>query len=148
MKTLQFTTMINAPRARVWDCMLSDASYRIWTAAFCEGSYYIGSWEQGATIRFLSPNGDGMVSVIAENRRHEYVAIKHLGGVHDGVDDTSREEVRRWAPAYETYALSEHGDMTELSVTMDCTDEFEDYMVKTWPKALSLLKALCEKSAG
>lgn len=144
MRTLVFQTAIRAPRATVWERMLADSSYRKWTAAFCEGSYYQGGWQLGETIRFLSPSGGGMVAVIAESRPHELLAIKHLGVVSKGVDDTSSEAVQRWAPAYETYAFAEHGELTELTVTMDCSEEFESYMAKAWPEALERLKALCE----
>jgi uncharacterized protein YndB with AHSA1/START domain len=50
-KTLQFTTLIRAPRARVWDTMLEPPTYREWTAAFTEGSHYEGGWEAGDRIR-------------------------------------------------------------------------------------------------
>lgn len=144
MRTLVFQTAIRAPRATVWARMLADSSYRQWTAAFCEGSYFEGSWQQGETIRFLSPGGHGMVAVIAESRPYELLAIKHLGVINNGVDDTSSAAVQRWAPAYETYAFAELGEFTELAVTMDCSEEFESYMAKAWPDALDRLKTLCE----
>ena len=146
MKTLHFSQHIQAPRALVWQRMLDDASYRQWTTPFCEGSYYEGSWQQGQPMRFLSPGGDGMVAVIAENRLHELLSIKHLGVIHKGVEDTSSDEVKRWAPAYETYSFRDaDADATELTVTMDCTEDYEDYMAKAWPKALATLKAICER---
>ncbi len=59
MKTLQFDVTINAPRARVWDNMLGPETYKAWTTAFCEGSSYEGSWDQGAKIRFRAEEADG-----------------------------------------------------------------------------------------
>ncbi len=99
-------------------------------------------------IRFLSPDGCGMTSVIAENRPHEFLSIRHLGIIKDGVEDTESEEARSWAPAYENYSFSASGTATELAVDMDVTPEFEEYMVKTWPKALAKLKAISESGAG
>ncbi|HSP92676.1 MAG TPA: hypothetical protein VLN08_17305 [Vicinamibacterales bacterium] len=61
MKTLQFAIDIRASRQTVWDTMLALDTYRVWTAEFAEGSYYEGSWEQGARIRFLVPSGPGHV---------------------------------------------------------------------------------------
>ena len=91
---IQFETTINAPPEVVWDVMLGGETYPLWTAPFAEGSFFEGSWSQGSRIRFLVPSGDGMVSEIAENRPHEFVSIRHLGFVHEGVEDTESDAVR------------------------------------------------------
>ncbi len=57
-----FDILIQAPRQRVWSTMLESPTYEQWTSAFCEGSHYKGSWDEGATIRFFDPAGNGMVS--------------------------------------------------------------------------------------
>lgn len=145
MKTLHFATVIHSPRKTVWETMLAPATYRLWTAEFAEGSYFEGSWAQGEPIRFLAPDGNGVASVIEENRPYEFLSIKHLGFIKDGLEDTESEAVRSWAPAFENYSFSDAGSSTELKVDIDVTPEFEDYMSKTWPKALSTLKAICEQ---
>jgi uncharacterized protein YndB with AHSA1/START domain len=96
MKTLTFEVTINAPRERVWHAMLGPETYPAWTSAFAEGSHYTGSWDQGAQIRFFGPSGDGMTAVIAENRPYEFVSIRHLGIIENGVEDTTSEKVRAW----------------------------------------------------
>ena len=144
-KTLTFEIAIRAPRARVWDIMLDPETYKAWTSAFCEGSYFVGSWDEGAKIQFLSPSGDGMTAVIAENRPHEFVSIRHLGVIEKGVEDTSSAKVRAWAPAYENYRFSDLPDGCRLTVAVDTVAEYEQYMRDTFPKALALLKALAEK---
>ncbi len=144
MKKLHFSTCIRADRATVWQKMLGDEGYRQWTVPFCEGSYFEGSWDAGARIRFLSPGGNGMVAVIAENRPHEYISIRHLGMIENGVEDTGSEKVRGWAPAHENYTLIAAGDGTEVRIDMDITPDFEQYMSDTWPKALRRLKEICE----
>jgi hypothetical protein len=148
MKTLKFETTIDAPRARAWQTMLGPQTYQAWTSAFCEGSYYTGSWDQGAEIRFLSPTGDGMISMIAENRPHEFVSIRHLGVIEHGVEDTTSEKVRAWAPAYENYRFSDVPGGCLVTVTVDIVPEYEQYMLDTFPKALALLKGLCEQPAA
>jgi uncharacterized protein YndB with AHSA1/START domain len=148
MKTLHFSIDIRASRQTVWDTMLGRESYRLWTAEFAEGSYYEGSWEQGARVRFLVPSGHGMVAVIAEHRPQEFLSIKHLGYVRDGVEDTDSEMVRSWAPAFENYSLSYAGLSTHLAIDIDVTPEFEEYMTTVWPKALARLKRLCEDAAA
>ena len=146
-KALQFTVFIKTDPGHVWDTMLGPQTYREWTTAFCEGSYFEGSWEQGEKIRFLSPSGDGMVAVIAENRRHEFVSIRHLGEISAGVEDTRSDKVKAWAPAHENYAFRAGDGGTELNITVDTTPEFEKYMLDTYPKALGRLKSLCESTA-
>lgn len=144
MKTVHFSTRIDAPRERVWDVMLGPETFGRWTTAFAEGSYYEGSWDAGQKIRFLTPDGSGLTSVIAENRPFETVDIKHLGTVENGVDDTESDDVRAWAPADERYTFVAVDGGTEVRVDMDVTPDFEGYMEEAWPRALARLKALCE----
>lgn len=149
MKKLTYITVIDAPRETVWDGMLAPATYERWAAAFAEGSRYEGSWEEGARIRFLGPeDGSGMISMIAASRRPAFLSIRHLGMLKDGVEDTTSEAVKGWVGAHENYSFSEKGGGTELTVELDVTPEFEDYMNETWPKALALLKEICEEPAA
>ena len=145
MKTLQFSTDIRASRRTVWDTMLARDSYRAWAAEFAEGSYYEGSWEQGARMRFLGPSGEGMLAEVAACRAPEFLSLKHLGFVKDGVEDTESEMVRSWAPAFEHYSLSYASLSTHLQIDIDVSPEWEEYMTTAWPKALAALKRLCEE---
>lgn len=144
MKTLQFKTVIAAPAEKVWDTMIDRESYPKWTEPFCDGSYFEGSWSQGERIRFLAPSGGGMVAVIAENRPHELISIKHIGVVKDGVDDTTSDAVKSWAPAYEKYWFTAVPGGTEVTIEQDVDTGFEKFMTDAWPKALAELKTLCE----
>jgi len=85
-----------------------------------------------------------MVAEIAAFRPNEYISLRHLGWVVKGVEDTESEAVRSWAPAYENYTFQIVPDGTRLIVDQDVLEEYLDFMSKTWPKALSLLKELCE----
>lgn len=145
MKKLHFSIDINTRPDVVWDHMLGDAGYRIWTSVFCEGSYYSGGWNKGDSIRFLSPGDNGMISEIVENRPYEYVSIRHLGMIINGVEDTSSEQVRAWLPAYENYTLVPTATGTTVKVDLDITDEYAAMMEETWPQALAKLKKLCEE---
>ena len=118
-KTLQFKVSIQASRDRVWQTMLGDETYTTWNADFCEGSRFHGAWVQGTKIRFLAPNGNGTTSVVATVRPHEFVSIQHIGEVKAGVEDTTSENVRAWAPAYETFAFSSEIGGTEVHVCVE-----------------------------
>jgi uncharacterized protein YndB with AHSA1/START domain len=148
-KTLRFSTVIQAPPDRVWQLMLAPDSYRQWTAAFMEGSTYEGSWEAGQRIRFVSPTGEGMVAEVAENRRGEFVSLRHLGEVRkDGTVDVDSPAVKAWAPAYENYRFIARGGATELQIEMDTFPAYEQFMQEAWPKALARLKELCEQAVA
>jgi hypothetical protein len=144
MQRLQFSETIHAPVETVWRLMLAPDSYSDWTSAFAEGSRYEGSWEQGEKIRFMGPSGDGMLSEIAENRRHAFLSIRHLGLLADGVEDTTSDAVRAWAPAYENYTFTAVPGGTRVDVDQDMPDEWAEHMLAAWPKALARLKAISE----
>ena len=124
--------------------MLHKNSFQTWTAEFSEGSYYEGSWEKGDRIKFLIPSGDGMTSMITENKPYEYISIKHLGCINGGVEYTTSAAVQSWTPAFENYIFTEKDGTTQLHVEMDVAPEFEEFMLAAWPKALAKLKKICE----
>lgn len=149
MEKLQFKIDIHASSEKVWDTMLEDKTYRIWTEEFSPGSHYIGNWEQGTKILFLGPANDGklagMVSRIKENKPYKYISIEHLGEVYDGVEDTTSDRVKVWAGALENYTFVDKDGKTELVVDMDINEEFKGLFEGMWPKALQKLKSLCEE---
>ena len=150
MKTLHFSILINASREKVWHAMFDDQPYREWTKAF-GGGYYKGSWEKESKILFLGPDpktGEegGMVSRIAENIPHEFISIEHLGIVQNGVEDTTSEEAKKWAPAFENYTLKDKDGATEVLVDMDVDEAESEEFERMWPDALRRLKALAERA--
>ena len=144
MSTLHFDIHITAPREHVWRTMLFTPTYERWTASFCEGSRYEGSWDAGSIIRFLAPNGDGMVSEIAEHRPAQFLSIRHIGAINNGMEDTTSESVRAWAPCLENYSFTDEAGGTRLRIDVDVFGTYEDWMNQTWPQALQALKAICE----
>lgn len=152
MEKLHASIVINAPVEKVWHTMLDDTTYREWTKAFNPGSYYQGSWDEGAEILFLgsSPDGErgdegGMVSRIAKNRPYEFISIEHLGIIKNGEKDFDSDEVKKWTPAFENYTFTEKDGGTEVTVDVDVADEYLDEFNEMWPKALQVLKELAEK---
>ena len=144
VKTLHYEIEIAAPVERVWSTMLSDAGYRHWTSPFMTGSYFEGSWAEGARMRFLAPGGSGMVAEIAANRPREFLSIRHLGYVMNGVEDTTSEGVTSWAPAYENYRFESVPGGTRVTIEQDVLAGFEAYMDAAWPRALAALAQICE----
>ena len=149
-ETMHFEITINAPVTKVWDMMLAQETYRQWTAAFEPTSYYEGSWEKGSKMKFLGAGGSGMISQIVENIPYKFISTEHLGEIKDGVIDTTSEAVKKWLPAFENYTFTDNGDSTLLQIDMEMGSSEESKQMKEmfegmWPKALLLLKEVCEK---
>lgn len=146
MKDLEFSIDIAAPVARVWDCMFDPTAYRDWTSAFCEGSYYEGSWEAGRRLRFLDPQGFGTEAIVDEHVLHERLSLRLVGEIKDGrpVPDSPLHE----APAVERYVFSPTaGGGTQLVIHLQSwNDGFTGFLNEAWPKALARLKALSEST--
>lgn len=147
MEKVTYSTVINAPRQKVWDTMLGKETYEQWTAAFQEGSTYTGNWEEGTEMIFTGPTDDenhgGMYAVIAEYRPQEFVSIKHQGEIKNG------EKVPWSAPlseeGYENYTFRDVDGGTEVFVELVVPKEWISMFEGMWPKALAILKELAEK---
>ena len=87
----------------------------------------------------------GMVSTITENKPYDFISIKHLGIVTDGVEDTTSGAVKPWAGARENYTFNDTDGGTELLIEMDSDDQYVEMFNQAWPKALQKLKELAEK---
>lgn len=150
MERLHFQILINAPKEIVWDTMLNEKTYRQWTSVFNPISYYKGSWTKGSKISFIGPDPDGkiqgMYSEIAENRKYDFISIKHLGMIKNGQIDLTSEKAKEWASAFENYSFRIINNQTELSIDVDTINEFSDQFNELWPKALHILKTLAEQS--
>jgi len=150
MQKLNFSIIIDSPKQKVWNAMLEDKTYRVWTEAFTAGSHYVGDWNKGSKILFLATNDkgtmSGMVSRIKENKQYEYISIEHLGVVENGIEDTSSDAVKVWAGLLENYTFKSVGNKTELIVDLDSNDEYKEMFQNIWPKALQKLRALAEKT--
>ena len=152
MKKINFDITINAPAEKVWNTMLEDKTYREWTLDFNpSGSWYEGSWEKGSKIKFVGADPKtgalgGMTSEIAENRPHEFLSIKHLGLIDNGVEIFFLPFVDSWVPSYENYTFTKIDDRTtKLEVEVDTNEEYADMFSKMWPNALAKLKSMCER---
>jgi hypothetical protein len=152
MEKLQFKVNINAPVARIYDFMLgitSKSTYEQWTALFNPTSSFEGSWEKGSKILFIGVDEKGekggMVARIAENMPNQFVSIQHYGLLQGDKEITEGPDVEKWANGYENYSFEENNGTTIVTVDLDTTADFVDYMNEKYPLALNSLKELCEK---
>jgi len=149
MKQVHYSVVIDAPKEKVWHAMLDDRTYREWTKAFNPTSYYKGDWKKGSKILFLGSNPEtgeegGMVSRIADHKPYEFISIEHLGIFNNGVEDTTSDEARKWAPAYENYSFKEKNGATEVLVQVDIDESEADAFNEMWQEALQKLKEIAE----
>ncbi len=145
MKKLEFEITINAPREKVWGLLWADDSYQEWTSIFSEGSRAVTDWQTGSQVLFVNADNDGMLSMIAQNIPNEYMSIKHLGMVKNGVEDLEDEKAKEWYGAMENYTLTDVNGNTHLKVDIDITEEYEDYFKDAWPKAMNKIKEMAER---
>lgn len=147
MEKLTFSTIINAPREKVWNTMLAKDTYQAWTVPFHEGSTYEGNWEEGSEMKFIGPSEDGnmsgMYAVIAANRPYEFISIKHLGELNNG--ERTPWPVVEGEEGYENYTFKDADGGTEVLVTLTVPVEWKDMFNDMWPRALAKLKEIAER---
>lgn len=145
MNNLEFQINVNASAYKLWQVLWNDDTYRKWTSAFQEGSYAVSDWKKGSKVHFLSPDGNGMFSMINDCRENELMSFKHLGVIKSFEEQPANEETNSWGNAMEVYSLKEDNGTTTLTVSLDTPDSFAGYLNKTFPEALKLVKELAEK---
>lgn len=144
METLEFTIRVKAPVEKIWSVLWDDETYKKWTGAFCEGSYAISNWNEGDKIHFMSPNGEGMNSIIEKKVPNEYMAFKHFGEIKDFKELPIDEETKKWSGAMETYRLKPDGEYTIVVAQVDVVEKYIDYFKEAFPKGLEMVKELSE----
>ncbi|NYE96095.1 uncharacterized protein YndB with AHSA1/START domain [Psychromicrobium silvestre] len=149
MEKLNFSVEIKASKEKVWELMLSDANYREWTEVFHEGSHFVGNWEQGSEMQFLGPDGNGglggLAGIIEENRPAEFLSIRYLGVVTNGVVDSSSDQVQIWIGSHENYSFTEKDGVTTVDIELDSSEDISAMFEDMWPKGLAKLKEICER---
>ncbi|UUC45100.1 SRPBCC domain-containing protein [Flavobacterium cerinum] len=147
MKILQFKIDIKASRTAVWNALWEDSNYRKWTQVFSEGSIAISDWKEGSKVLFLDNSQNGMYSIIDQMVTGELMSFQHIGVVKNGNEEPLDDETEKWSGAKENYILIDLGDVTQLEVSMDITEDFEDYFQQKFPLALEIVKEIAENSA-
>ncbi|MFZ1704202.1 MAG: hypothetical protein WAT79_07635 [Saprospiraceae bacterium] len=147
MQTLQFSIDINATPTHVWKCLWQKDHYTNWTSAFCQGSYYeTNGLEEGNVIRFLTPEGHGMFSIIHQLIPDQFMAFKHMGNIADFKDEPLDDDTKKWTGAIESYEVIAKDELVTVNVKVDTVDEYINHMNESFPRALEKLKILAEKS--
>lgn len=145
---LHFEITIDSSPEKVFHSLIDKDHFGEWTSAFASDSHYIGSWDKGSGIMFLGrgPEGKmgGMIGRIKENKPFKHISIEYMGLIEDGEEITSGPEVEDWRGSTENYTFEEKNGRTLLSIDVDANELYRDMFTETWPKALNLLKDVCE----
>ena len=145
MKTLKYGITINAPVKLVWQKMLSADSYQLWAKAFSSDSQYQGEWEQGTYINFIDPNMGGTRAYLDEMVPYQKILARHVSMLDkQNQHDTESDFAKKWIGTTEDYTFTEQKGVTKLTVITITDEAFESMFTDSWPKALELLKNLCE----
>lgn len=139
METLSYEVQIEAAPEKIWSVLWGDITYRQWTTAFTEGSFYEGTMEEGSIVKFYDPHNNGMYSRVEKNNPNLEMTFLHLGEIYDGV-----EAPQEWGEATESYILEETESGTTLKVDIQTPKEFKVFFEENFPKALGIIKNLSE----
>lgn len=159
LNKLHFEIEIDAPVEKVWEKMLGDIGYRIWTTEFNPaGSWYEkeneGEFVVGEKVKFLGPDPSpdnagtvgGMLSTVKEMRKNEFISFEHYGYIMKGQEFTDTPEILAWAPSYENYTFDTVSEnKTLVKVYIESDPQYTEMFTDLWPKALLSLKKLVEK---
>ncbi|MDN3692701.1 SRPBCC domain-containing protein [Chryseobacterium tructae] len=139
MEQLSYEIEINAEPEKVWSVLWGDITYRQWTTAFTEGSFYEGTLEENNIVKFLDPKHNGMYSRVEKVIPNEEIQFLHLGEIYEGI-----EVAKDWGDATESYFLEEYDEGTVLKIMIKTTAEFKTFFEEKFPKALNIIKHLSE----
>jgi len=144
MKIKEFSIEIKATPEQVWFALWDEHYYRLWTSVFCEGSYLETDWVEGGKVHFLSPGGNGMYSTITCNKAFEKMHFTHIGEIKNFEEQPITDEVKEWTGAYENYDLTDLGNSTLLTASLNLSDEYSQFFDEAFPKGLEMVKQSAE----
>jgi len=139
MELLKFEITIDATPEKVWSVLWDEFSYRQWTSAFHEGSFYIGTLEEDSKVQFLDPDNNGMFSKVVKNIPGKEMVFLHLGEIYSGI-----ETPMDWGDATESYFLEETDESTILRLEINTSQEFKSFFEEKIPLAIQNVKHLSE----
>lgn len=143
-ETMNFSTVINSTKEKVWEILWNHESYRAWTSVFSQDSHAVSDWNEGSKIHFLDGKGNGMYSIISKKIAPVQMTFEHIGEIKDNQEQADNEKTPGWSGAKESYTLNDADGKTELKVELDSISEFADYFKETFPKALQKIKEMAE----
>lgn len=142
MNELQFSTEVHASKAKVWDSLWQDETFRQWAGLIDPGTYMVGEFEEGNEVQFISAeNGYGVTSLVEKVVPGELLILRHSA---DTQEEGSQDREKQWTGGKETYTLTEKDGSTMLTAAFDVPTELEEYFTINYPRALARVKEMAE----
>ena len=147
MIKLNYSIQIKANKENVWNTMLDKETYQQWAKAFSSGSTFIGEWKQGEAMLFFDADLGGTKAVLEIFNRYDEILAKHILMVDKDMKDNNEDEMaKKWIGSTERYNFIESGDHTKLEIEITTDETFIKMFDAGWPKALEIIKSLCEQN--
>jgi hypothetical protein len=146
MINLKYSIEIDAEKEHIWETMLNPETYQKWIKAFSSDSKFIGEWKQGEMILFFDPNLGGSKAVLEIFNPYNEIPAKHISMVDKEKNENNEHEMaKKWISSTERYGFVETGERKRLEIEMKTDEVFAEMFSKSWPRALEIIKSLCEK---
>jgi hypothetical protein len=125
--------------------MLESETYQKWIKAFSSDSRFIGEWKQGEIILFFDPNLGGSRATLEIFNPYDEILAEHISMIDkDGNEKNEDEMAKKWIGSTERYSFIESADNTILEIEISTDETFTEMFNTGWPKALEIIKYLCE----
>jgi hypothetical protein len=145
METKEYILEISANPETVWNTMIDSDKYRKWVKAFSEKSMFIGKWGEGEELLFYDPDIRGSKAILEIFDPYKQIFAKHIATIDkEIVEDTSSKISQKWIGTLENYVFKTSSNGTTLKIEMSTHPDFMPMFDKCWPKALKIIKSLCE----
>lgn len=146
MIKLNYSIEINAKKEQVWKTMLASDTYKEWVKAFSSDSKFIGECKQGETILFFDPKLGGTKAILEIFNPFNEILARHYSMVDkDRKENNENEMAKKWVDSTERYGFIQTGNDTKLEIEITTDETFTKMFDAGWPKALEIIKSLCEK---
>ena len=147
MQTHKVSIRINTPKEEVWWIMFDDEGYRQWTSVIDPGSYFRGSWEEGAAIHFLNDEGKGVMPTVVTHRLFMFDTVMHQRPIQHDKDQREGADADLY-PAFTEVAFSEFQVVTRVDTAMDSPDVNVNEVDQLFPRAPHRLKKLVRNNSA
>jgi uncharacterized protein YndB with AHSA1/START domain len=139
MKNLQFSIEIKAPRKKVWSTLWQEKTFHEWADIIDPGMYIEGDLKEGNRVKFMSPKGFSVSSLVESFIVNELVSFRHMMDIKGSV-----EVENEWTGGMESFSLTEYSGVTTLTIELDTPTELEENFKVILPKVLERVRMMSE----
>ncbi len=148
LRRRKYSIAIKADAVKIWKIIWDEKSYREWSKAFSEGSFYQGELKTGSRFYFLNKDNSGVYSDLMHYEVNSTAVFQHIGLLKDGKEQAIDEEVEKWSGSFEIYTLKPKEGYCILDVELDQDESNFESFDEVFPKALQYLKDMAETTSG